>query len=659
MKTYKILLKITKYTLILFILGSLTLMIIFLNYTFKVQVEIPNTQNIEIYDKNDNLIVKLNNQNKQSYVTLENISKYLKDAIISIEDKRFYQHHGVDAVRIGGALISNIKNSEITEGASTITQQYARMIYLTNEQTYSRKIEEIMIAINLERKYTKDQILESYLNNLYFDHGIYGIEDASQYYFGKNASNLSLAESCILASIPKGPTIYSPIKNFQNNKERKELILKELLSDNKINNDEYNKALNEEIIFTKSIEKNNANYSPYYQDIIIKELKSMNLPKDKDLIVKTSLDLNLSEIINNSLNKYFPLNSDLQIAIVALDSSNGDVLNVVGGANYEVSTYNRATQSLRQPGSTIKPFLYYCALENGFTPITTFYSGKTDFNINQTIYSPTNYLNIYPNQDVTLAYALATSDNIYAVKTHLFLGSSTLYNKLKELGFTSKIKNTASLALGTSEVYLDELVQAYSKIASLGKDIQNTYIKEIKDADGNLLYQSVSNETQILDTTTCYILSETMTNVFDNNLAINISVTGSKISSMLTKKYAAKSGSTDYDNLMIGFNNKIVLGIWCGYDDNREINQDASFIKFLWADIIENYLKEYSKNECWYKEPSNVISINVNPVTGTIAKNNEYSKKLYFNTNNIPWYIFDSYYEEFEDNLYNNDIYFN
>ncbi len=659
MKTYKILLKITKYTLILFIILSLSLILIFLNYTFKVQVKIPSTQNIEIYDKNDNLILKLNNQNKQSYISLDNISKYLKDAIISIEDKRFYQHHGVDTLRIGGALISNIKNNEITEGASTITQQYARMIYLTNEQTYSRKIEEIMIAINLERKYTKDQILEAYLNNLYFDHGIYGIADACEYYFGKTASNITLAEACILASIPKGPTIYSPIKNYEKNKERKELILKEMLSDKKINNEEYNQAINEEIIFNKSIQKNNAYFSPYYQDLIIKELKSLNLPNDKDLIVKTSLDLNLSEITANSLNKYFPLNTDLQIAIFAMDPTTGDVLNVVGGANYETSTYNRATSSLRQPGSTIKPFLYYCALEKGFTPITTFYSGKTDFNINQTIYSPANYLNIYPNQDVTLTYALATSDNIYAVKTHLFMGSSTLYKKLKQLGITSKIKNNPSLALGTSEVYLNELVQAYSKIASLGKDIKATYIKEIKDSDGNLLYQSTISNNQILDSTTCYILAETMTNVFDNNLAINISVTGAKISSLLTKKYAAKSGSTDYDNLMIGFNNKIVLGIWCGYDDNRTINNDASFIKFLWADIIENYLKEYSKKECWYTEPSDVISINVNPVTGTIAKNGEYSKKIYFNINNIPWYIYDSYYNEYEDNLYNNNIFFN
>lgn len=660
MKTYKILLKTTKYALISFLLLCLIMIVIFLSYTFKVEVNIPTNQNIEIYDTNDNLILKLNNQNKQSYVKLENINKYLIDAIISIEDKRFYNHHGIDTLRIGGALLSNIKNDEIKEGASTITQQYSRMLYLTNDKTYKRKIEEIMIAINLERKYSKNEILEAYLNSLYFDHGIYGIEDASIYYFNKSAKYLTLAESCILASIPKGPTLYSPIKNYERNKERKELILSELLKDNKISIEEYNNALNEEINYNLSIQKNNPYYAPYYQDIIIKKLKELNIPSNKNLIIKTSLDLNLNKIIINSLNKYFPHNSDLQIAIVAMDPSTGEVLDVIGGSNYEVSTYNRATSSLRQPGSAIKPFLYYCALEKGFTPITTFYSSETSFNVNNKIYSPKNYLNIYPNQDVTMAYALATSDNIYAVKTHLFLGTSTLYSKLKELGFTSKIHNNASLALGTSEVYLNELVQAYAKLASLGKDLKEIYIKEIYDDQGNLLYKANYLDDQILDSTTCYILSETMTNVFDNNLAININVTGSKISSMLSKKYAAKSGSTNTDNIMIGYNNKIVLGIWCGYDDNREIKNDASFIKFLWADIIEEYLKEYSKKECWYDEPNDVISIKLNPTTGKLANDYEYSKKLYFNTNNIPWYIYDSYntdnfddIEEDFNNFYN------
>ena len=658
MKIYKILLKTTKYSLIVFFILVLIFTIIFLNYTFKVEVNIPTSQNITIYDRDDNIVLELNNQKKQTYVTIDNISPYLKKAIISIEDKKFYKHHGIDTLRIGGALINNIKNDDLSQGASTITQQYARMIYLSNEKTYSRKIEEIMIAINLERKYTKNQILEAYLNNLYFDHGIYGIDDASEFYFNKEPIDLSLAESCILASIPKGPTIYSPIKNYEKNKERKELILKELLSDKMISSEEYNQALNEEISFHKTIQKNNSYYAPYYQDTIIEKLEELNIPKDKDLIIKTSLDLNLNNIIINSLNKYFPSNSDIQIAIVAMDPQSGEVLDIIGGANYQKSTYNRATKSLRQPGSTIKPFLYYCALENGFTPITTFYSSQTSFNIDGHVYSPKNYLNIYPNQDVTLTYALATSDNIYAMKTHLFLGTHMLYNKLKSLGFTSKIYNTPSLALGTSEVYLNELVQAYSKLASLGKDINEIYIREIIDSEGNLLYKSQINDDQILDETTCFILSEAMTNVFDNNLAININVTGSKISSLLTKKYAAKSGSTDYDNLMIGYNNKIVLGIWCGYDDNRLIYDDAKFIKFLWADIMENYLKEYSKKECWYKEPSDVISIKVNPTKGTLAYNNEYSKKIYFNVNNIPWYIFDTYKndeekEDFDYSFYN------
>lgn len=639
MKVLKFTLKITKYLFILSIIFLLALVVIFVKYSKKLKYEMPEKNTITILDNNDNYFFEINNANKQSYININEIDQDLINAFISIEDKNFFKHQGISIKRIGAAIINNIKSNSFSEGASTITQQLARNLFLSNEKTYKRKIEEISIAINLESKYSKLEILESYLNTIYFGHGIYGVQDACKYYFNKDASNLSISEAAVIAAIPKGPALFSPINNFENNKNRKELIIKELYKDQKISLEERNNAMNEKVnIVANKITSNKI--APYYQDIIIKELKKLNINSSIPYTVYSNFDNKLNNIIEESINKYYNHNDNLEIAIVAMNPQNGHVLDIIGGINYQNSTFNRATEALRQPGSSIKPFLYYSALENGFTPITTFNSSKTTFNIDGKIYEPKNFKDVYPNTDVTMAYALATSDNIYAVKTHLFLGTHTLYNTLINFGFTSKIKNNASLALGTSEVYLDELTAAYSKIASLGKDIEPKYIKKIVDANGKILYQSKDNIRQLYDETNCYILTETMTNMFDNNISINISTTGAALKSLLSQKYAGKSGSTDTDNWMIGYNKNLIVGIWCGYDDNRLINSgDGTFIKYIWAEIMEKYTTDLKDN--WYETPKNVTSINLNPTYGRLPINNEYSKKIYFNINNIPWYIFE------------------
>lgn len=636
----KFILKFTKYTFIAFTSLVIIFFIIFYTYSKKLNYTIPKTFKAEFIDCNGDTFLTINNNTKKSYVTIDEISPYLINAFISIEDKNFYTHKGINPIRIVAAMLNNLKSGKIVEGASTITQQYARNLYLNNNKNYKRKIDEIMIAINLETKYTKNEILEGYLNTIYFDHGIYGIQDASKFYFNKNANELSLAEAVSLASIPKGPIYYSPIKNPENNYQRRNLILDEMYKDNIISSEELNAAKKANLNLYGKLDSLNNDNAPYFQDIILQTLNCLDINyENQNIKVYTTLNLKLNKIIQNSINKYYPNNSDLELAIYAIDPNTGNVLSVIGGKDYQHSIYNRATSSLRQPGSTIKPFLYFSALENGFTPATTFSSQKTNFYINGEVYSPTNFNDIYPNQDVTMAYALATSDNIYAVKTHLFLGTDKLYNTLIDFGFTSKINNNTSLALGTSEVTLKELVSGYAKIASLGKDIQVNYINKIITSNGEVLFESKKNEIQKFDQSNCYILAETMTNVFDNNLAININTTGASIASKLTKKYAAKSGSTDYDNWMIGFNKNIVLGIWTGYDEPKIVkNSETKFIKNIWAEIME----EYNKNNIssWYEQPKNVIAIELNPITGKIAHSNEYKKRLYFKNNNLPWYLF-------------------
>lgn len=636
------LLKITKYLFILTLIIMFITVSIFVIYSQRLDYKIPKMMNIEVYDRNGNLFMSLNNDNKQRYAKLEDIDKKIIDAFISIEDKKFYQHTGIDIIRIGGALLSNIEANDFRQGASTITQQYARNLYLSPKKKISRKIEEIMIAINLETKYSKDEILEGYLNSIYFDHGIYGIEDACQFYFNKSAKEVSLVEAAALASIPKAPVNYSPIKNPENNKKRRNLVLDEMYKDGKITKEERDQAKDSELVLHGKLDRNNELNAPYFQDIILSELKRLKvLENAKSIKVYTTLDLNLNRIAYDAIKKYYPENSKLQIALFAMDPNTGGVLTSIGGISYVDSPFNRSTEALRQPGSAIKPFLYFAALENGFTPATTFTSTKTNFYINDKIYSPTNFMDIYPDKEVSMAYAIAVSDNIYAIKTHLFLGTDVLVNTLKDFGFTTPIKDNVSLALGTSEVKLSELTQGYARLASLGKEVKLNYIERIVDENNKVIYSRKTNFKQKYNLENAYILSETMTNVFDNRLSINISTTGAAIASKLTKTYAAKSGSTNYDNWMVGYNKDIVLGIWTGFDDNTYIdNNEVRFIKFIWAEIMEGFMA--NKPDAWYELPENVVPISLNPITGMVAYANEYKKDLYFRLDNLPWYIFET-----------------
>lgn len=637
-----LILKITKWIVATCTFAFIAIIIGFCIITYNLNYTMPQITNIELYDNNNVKYLSYSNNKKQSYVKLNNISTYIQKAFIAIEDKRFYNHHGIDIIRIGGALISNLKSHGISEGGSTITQQYVKTLFLNSEQTWKRKVNEAMIAIKLESTYSKDEILEGYLNAIYFDHGIYGVEDACLFYFGKHASEINLKEAAIIASIPKGPTIYSPIKNPTNNEERSLLILNEMLNDEVISEDEYDYALNF-IPDIKGVNLNNeASNAPYFQDLVIKELeKYPDILKVayKGLKIYTTLDSDLYQSIVDSINYRLP-NDEIEIAVYAVEPLTGKVLAVVGGKNYEKSSYNRAISSARQPGSTIKPFLYLTALEKGFTPATTFKSEATTFYYHGIAYSPSNYGNIYADNDVSMLYALATSDNIYAMKTHLFLGTDCLASTLKKLGFSGDIPNDLpSLALGTKEVSVKELTKAYSVIASLGVDTEETIITKITTFDDEVLYEASPNKKELFDEELCYILSETMTSIFDTNITYNIRPTGSLIASMLSNKYAGKSGSTDTDNWMTGFNKNIVLTVWTGYDDNREITKrvDKTFGKYVWADVIEKYNKNLK--DSWYDKPVDVISIDLNPLTGFYPSFNEYSKPFYFKKSNIPWYI--------------------
>lgn len=587
---------------------------------FDNKISIKSANSFYMYDNNNEIFNKEDN-----WVSIKEISPNLINATISIEDKHFYNHVGFDYLRIMKAMTVNIKNMKNLEGASTITQQLAKNLFLDFDKTWERKIEEAWLTIKLESNFTKNEILEGYLNTINYG-GVFGIENASIYYFGKSAKDLNLAEASILAGIPKSPSYYSPITNYNNAKMRQKIILNAMVNNKFINESEKEKAISEKLNIVGKYEKNNSNTLMYYQDAVIKELNSIkSIPKSfiktGGLKIYTNLDLNTQIDLENNIEKYLKNDQDLQVASVMVNPNDGKIIALIGGRNYKKSEFNRAIESKRQVGSTLKPFLYYSALENGFTASTTFNSSKTTFVFsNDEKYSPKNYGDIYANKDITMAAALAYSDNIYAVKTHLFLGENNLVNMLNRIGITSNLSPVPSLALGTSEINIIDMTSSYSVFANNGYKIKPHLIEKIVDMNGKVLYKFNEDKKLILNQSTTYIMNELLSNCYNNVFVDYNYPTCINIASKVSNKYAIKTGTTDTDHLIFGYNPEIVLGIWSGYDNNDDTYPEVSTnIKLAWIDTIENYFK---KNKAtWYKKPDNIVGVPVNPITGELNTN--------------------------------------
>lgn len=595
----------------------------------KNKLKINNSNSYYIYDKDKSLVNGLSDE----WVTLKNINKNLVNATISIEDKNFYKHQGFDYLRILKSLYINTINRSTLQGASTISQQYTKNLFLDFDKTWERKIKEAWLTVRLESQYSKSEILEGYLNTINYGE-VYGIENASHYYFNKDAKNLTLAESSMLAGIPKSPNNYSPLVNLKKAKQRQLKVLEAMVDNNYITEEQKEKAYNTELSYYGYIKENKLDTLMYYQDAVMNELKNINeIPKSflqtGGLKIYTYLDIDaqtkLEEAMKNNIK-----NDKLQIASVMMKPKTGEVIALIGGKDYKSSQFNRATNSKRQVGSTLKPFLYYSALENGFTASTTFKSEETTFVFsNKQKYSPANYNDKYGNKEISMAAALAYSDNIYAVKTHIFLGENTLVDTLKRVGIKEKISAVPSLALGSEEINLMEMTTAYSSLANLGYKVQNHLIKKIEDMNGNTLYEYKQDKDKILNSSIAYITNELLTSTYNYNFIDYNYPTCYDITDKLTNKYSIKTGTTDNDHLIFGYNPNIVIGIWSGYDDSTPSEvSDGKQIKYMWTEAIESYLKD--KKVSWFKKPKNVVGTLVNPISGQLATENEKNATMFY-----------------------------
>ena len=594
------------------------------------KMDINKSQSYYLYDNKEEMV--FNNNNK--WISLDKISPYLIDATISTEDKHFYHHIGFDYLRIAKALVTNIVSSSLSEGASTITQQYARNLFLNYDKTWERKIDEAMLAIELEVHYTKDEILEGYLNTINYG-GIFGIENASWYYFNKSASDLTLAEASMLAGIPQAPAKLSPINNEENAKKRQNVVLELMVNNKKITENDKIVAYNTPLEYVGKTDDNDITSLLYYRDAVIEELNGIetipsSLIKTGGLKIYTTLNKDAQVDLENAVKNNIKEGSELQLAGIMIDPNNGEVMALLGGTDYSKSQYNRAIKAKRQVGSTMKPFLYYSALESGFTSASSFISEATTFYFaNNKTYSPKNYNDHYANGPLSMTAAIAYSDNIFAVKTHLFLGEETLVNMVNRLGINSNMSAIPSLALGTKEISLMEMVCGYGAFASQGYKVDSHFIKRVEDSKGNIIYEYKEEKDLILNPSLTYILSEMLTSTYDTAFISYNYPTLISLLPKITHKYSIKTGTTDSDMLIIGYNKNAVLGIWTGYDDNRKIDANDYYLhKDVWIDTMETYLKD--KDNSWYSVPSNIVGVLVDPITGMLAKEDTKNSKMFY-----------------------------
>ncbi|NMH70639.1 PBP1A family penicillin-binding protein [Bacillus sp. RO3] len=580
-----------------------------------------------LYGGDGSVIGETNTGEKRYWVSLKEISPALIEATISIEDKRFYQHYGFDFRRMAGAAIADVKAMAKVQGASTISQQYARNLFLSHDKTWKRKMSEALYTVRIEMNYSKKEILEGYLNTIYYGHGAYGVQAASQYYFGKDANQLTVSEAALLAGIPKAPTYYSPVSNMENAKKRQELILQAMTEDGFITKKQQAASKAAELTITGVHAHQKAETAPYFQDVVKSILRSDLGIEERTiemggLKVYTTLKPDHQIVAEKVVKELIPDESDIQLGFVSMNPKNGHVTALVGGRSYEESPFNRAVQAIRQPGSTIKPLLYYSALEQGFTPSTTMKSELTSFTFDdgKAEYTPHNYNNKYAGDNITLAQAIALSDNVYAVKTHLFIGQDILTDTAEnKFGLTTKVKQYPSSALGTSGARVIDMVNAYNVFANGGYKVKPVFITKVEDWSGNVIYEHKQEKEQVLNPDQAYVMTHMLSGIFDPKLNDYSTVTGIQIRKDATRPYAGKSGTTNTDNWMIGFSPQLTAGVWTGYDREKEISlvDDKYLAKKLWVHFMEEALKdEPVKN---FKPTKGVVGVAVNPHNGKLA----------------------------------------
>ena len=561
---------------------------------------------------------------KRHPVPLKNIPPYLTSALIATEDRKFYRHSGVDLKAILRAVYKDIRAGEFVEGASTITQQLAKTLFLTPRKTLVRKMKEALLAFQLERRYTKEEILTYYLNQVYFGSGAYGVESAARIYFGKSVSDLTLAECALLAGIPKSPLRYSPLINPELSVQRRNVVLRQMHEVGLLSESELAEARQEPLQLPAGQQE--PVKAPYFIDAVKKELEEIvgadQLYKG-GLRVYTTLSASLQQAAESALSGGLAslqdrmrrkkiVNPDPQAALICLEIPTGGIVAMVGGRDHAESPFNRATMALRQPGSAFKPIVYAYAVEQGFPQSRLLLDAPVTFKgagANKD-WSPQNFTKSYLGE-ITMRRALAVSENIPAVRLLEMLGPASVVRFGHRLGITSTLRSDLTLSLGSSEVTLLELTAAYGVFANQGQWVKSFGILEIVDRRGRKLWQVKPQKRVVMSRAGAAIITDMLSAVVQEGTA--------KKASGLTKPLAGKTGTTDdYKNaLFIGFSPSLVAGVWVGRDQNETLGTLETGSRAalpIWIDFMQSAAA--ARPLGYFDIPDDVVKVWIDPVSG-------------------------------------------
>lgn len=564
---------------------------------------------------------------KRFPVSIEQIPQHLITALVTIEDRNFYSHSGINLKAIIRAAVRDVQAGRFKEGASTLTQQLAKTLFLTNEKSFVRKIKEMILGFQIERRYTKNEILELYLNQIYLGSGTYGVEAAARTYFGKPVKDLTLDQSALIAGLPKAPSVYSPFKNLQLAKKRRDIVLYQMFVTNAITKAAYEKAKAAPVsLYEKKDINQDAGYYIAYIKAVIKQKFDLNQIYSKGLNIQTTLRLDIQKKANNAVQKGMRQLSQrmeksgldsakLQCAVVALDIETGGIVSMVGGRNFSQSPYNRAVQAKRQPGSAFKPFVYAAAVGMGMNQNTVLLDAPLSFRMSKDkTWHVQNFSKTYSGQ-MTFRKALALSKNTPVVRLMERIGPEKVIAFARTAGIESALNRNLSLALGTSEVNLLELTAAYIPFANMGIKVEPHPIIKITDANGRVLYTHSVEKKSIISRSHAAVITDMLKAVVREG-------TGRK-AAFIKKDIAGKTGTTDNykDALFVGFCPDLALGVWVGNDDAASLGKNETGARAalpIWIDIMAYHLSR--RKTQYFDLPDGIKMVYMNPDNGTLSR---------------------------------------
>jgi len=572
-------------------------------------------QGTKIYDDNDELLTELHVE-RRIFMPLTQIPQALRDAVIATEDRRFYSHWGIDPIGIARAIVQNYRRGRIVEGGSTITQQLTKVLFLTPDKSLERKLKEAVLAIELERRYSKDRILEMYLNQVYFGHGAYGVEAAARTYFGKPVSSLTVREAVLIAGLPRAPSSYSPFEHPDAAKRRRQVVLRRMVDYHAITEADAKRLAKMDLGIIPPERRRTT--GQYFLDYVQQALET-----------KYGADL----VLKGGLNVYTTINPAMQLAaeralreglkalegrttkarvgehpegaVVTVEAQTGYVKAIVGGYDFFRSEFNRAVQAKRQPGSAFKPLIYAAALESGYTPASRIDDAPVSYPVgaNGQAWKPENYDRKFRGP-TTLQQALEESVNVVTVKLQERIGIDRTVQMARRLGIASPLDPNLSLALGTSDLSLLELTSAYSALANRGTWMPPVTIRYVTDAEGKLLEEHVPEGQEALAPETAYVLTHMLRGVVERGTGQGAKVLGRPV--------AAKTGTTnDYSNAwFVGYTTRVATGVWVGYDRPKSLGRDETGSRValpIWVAYMGRILRDDPKEE--FPPPEGVVSL--------------------------------------------------